>query len=485
MKKKFKIMILVVSRKQPKSLLKLIESVQETARNRDQIGLLIYLDDDDVPSQEMIRQNASKFTISVRCVTGLRKASWLSMYNLLFLDQEWEAEIYGYATDKMQFKTKEWDLAVYGCYQESKSSLLMGYPFDSRHWGMVAAIGFVSRQWIECIGTIFPSLFPYWFEDLWISQVAEMAGNKCIIPVFVEFPLAGHDRTARFENHIFWHQYYIHRLPDRIEDSIKILTAIYGSRSKIPPEAIEHLTLWAKQQLKLLLDIIPHEIEETEKNRSGSQSHTIKEAVEEMQNNLYMGKTCLEVVARDYPNLYPIISQEIKNYLCKLIDELKTIHLQPETYFSKASIPPSDKPAAINFSLKETACIYLRKRILEALERERVEQSYFLFETLLLASDSQALLGLIEETFNFLSESPQFENYVKIQAGYEYENALARPLLAVIKNNRKKIRADFSLLREFAIEGGVFRPQNLSFLISTVPDLVSCCLEKGGREERG
>lgn len=159
------ISILCPSRERPRSLQRLLESIQATANNVEDIEVLIYLDNDD---ESTIERDFTNYSF-VRFFRGNRM--WMSLMQN-FLYSQSDGDFIMACADDFVFKTVNWDKIVVSTFASKTDPFWVLYGNDlGVHAGKLPTHFFLSRAWPNLLGTwVHPGRNSPW--DLWIFDVA-------------------------------------------------------------------------------------------------------------------------------------------------------------------------------------------------------------------------------------------------------------------------------------------------------------------------
>lgn len=139
-----------------------------------------------------------------------------------------DADLFLSMSDDMLLDNKGWDE---GCrraafYYADK----VGVAYCGRHpeHGMPGHI-LATRRWIELAGEFFCELFPYWFLDPWLHEIASMAGRVVIhnSDKFVSRPIGVKHKTRGLREVTFWQHYFTTLRPEREAIADRIIDGLY------------------------------------------------------------------------------------------------------------------------------------------------------------------------------------------------------------------------------------------------------------------
>lgn len=181
-----RISILCPTRGRPASVKRLIQSAFDTAYG--DIELIFYCDDDDPFFEANLAAGDGE---AVQFLLGHRKV----------LSQCWnvcsehaKADILMHCGDDIIFRTPGWDDLIVAEFEKVPDKILLVHGDDGIQGGNVATHGFLHRRWMETVGYFVPPYFASDWNDMWLTEVANMLGRKVYLPnVYTEHmhPVAG------------------------------------------------------------------------------------------------------------------------------------------------------------------------------------------------------------------------------------------------------------------------------------------------------
>ena len=183
------ISILVPSRGRPKQLAEMIVSAYNTATYQRRIEFVVRLDDDDPANYT--------FPITVPAILVLGQRGLLSeMWNECYDHATGEIVMHG--GDDIEFQTPGWDQMVRDAFAASEDKILLVQGDDlSPNREALATHGFVHRRWVETVGYFLPPLFSCDWNDVWLTEVADMIGRRVILDFITEHQHYSFDKRER------------------------------------------------------------------------------------------------------------------------------------------------------------------------------------------------------------------------------------------------------------------------------------------------
>lgn len=171
------ISILVPTRNRPDNIIRLWESIKDTADNLDDIELITYIDNDDTSYESlnvpMTRVRGDRIVLS-------------EMWNKCY--EASRGEILMHCGDDLVFKTKGWDTKVKDKFDEFSDRIVFVFGNDGSgvHDGNFGTHGFLHRRWVEAVGYFVPPYFSSDYNDTWLNDVARIIGRHVHIDILTE-----------------------------------------------------------------------------------------------------------------------------------------------------------------------------------------------------------------------------------------------------------------------------------------------------------
>lgn len=161
-----KISILIPTRKRPRSMKSVVNSIKDTISMQNEFEIIFYIDYDDNESlnqfKEMKCNNIlAKIGPRILLSNTWNRAYMLSSGNIIML-----------CGDDVLFRTQNWDIPVANKFDEYPDNILLAYGYDGKHKSY-GTHSFIGKQWIETIGYAYPPFF--WADrcDVWLNNVAK------------------------------------------------------------------------------------------------------------------------------------------------------------------------------------------------------------------------------------------------------------------------------------------------------------------------
>ncbi|MCK4820511.1 hypothetical protein KA005_32400, partial [bacterium] len=220
---------LIPTRGRPEYLDKVFDSIGRTVGNADDIDAWINVDNDDDITKSYISSNSYlRYPFKINWVVEKRTISNGQMFNILRQKCITNPGIYMPFTDDYIFTSNNWDSAIRDTFNRYPDRLtllhirdpLMGATDD-------LTIPALSAEWTNVTGRICTEFFPFWFDDAWLDQVAQMVQRKVTIEGIKIQPMCGKGKTPRLKNLPFWNMFFDNLMYERIEDANLLRRVIY------------------------------------------------------------------------------------------------------------------------------------------------------------------------------------------------------------------------------------------------------------------
>jgi hypothetical protein len=132
------------------------------------------------------------------------------------------ADVYCSLCDDVEILTPGWDEVI--------AKKLAARPDGVWWWEMpkgrqIATYAVVSDRWYRAAGYIFTDYFPFWWDDVWLLQLWNMASgeNGAGVGAFLsDIAIATH----RLRDLHFWTKFYTSKRPERIAEAARIAKAL-------------------------------------------------------------------------------------------------------------------------------------------------------------------------------------------------------------------------------------------------------------------
>lgn len=221
------ISILVPSRGRPREHTRLLDSLFDLATHPRQVEVITRLDSDDDHNGYYWRHPQGVTITGDRVVLS---ALWNECFEAA------KGDILMHCGDDIVFHTPGWDVEVRKAFDASEDKILLVHGDDmSPNTDALATHGFLHRRWVETVGYFVPPYFSSDWNDVWLTEVADMIGRRVKIPIVTEhmhyaFEKSPYDATYREREERGRRdgvvELYKEMLPERRADAKKLKEAI-------------------------------------------------------------------------------------------------------------------------------------------------------------------------------------------------------------------------------------------------------------------
>lgn len=177
------ISILVPTRGRPREFSRMIRSAFETATYPRFIEVVSYHDDND-PELDMYPDFRLHSMFDHYPAVGpqiLLSEAWNNCF------RRSHGGILMHCGDDIVFRTEGWDVEVRRAFARYPDHIVLVHGDDcSPNTDALATHGFMHRKWVETLGYFVPPLFSSDWNDVWLTEVADMIGRRVKIPIVTE-----------------------------------------------------------------------------------------------------------------------------------------------------------------------------------------------------------------------------------------------------------------------------------------------------------
>jgi len=165
------------TRRRPKELRRMYESVKATATNMPEI--VVYCDEDDEPQATLALSLGMNVLIGAR--ERLMTVYWNKCYEIS------KGDIVCQCNDDVIFHTPGWDEMVEDEFQKWPDRIVMVYGNDlGKHFEHFGPHPFVHRRWVDTLGYFIPPYFTSDYGDAWVNSLAASIKRRVYIPIMIE-----------------------------------------------------------------------------------------------------------------------------------------------------------------------------------------------------------------------------------------------------------------------------------------------------------
>lgn len=178
------ISLLVPTRGRPDEFSRMVLSAWEHATFVNRVEVISYKDEDDRSDIFRRPQGNRSPTGIMQTVTGPRivlSETWNECY------RHARGSILMHCGDDIIFRTHGWDVIVREAFARSQDKILLVHGDDcSPNTDALATHGFLHRRWVETVGYFVPPLFSSDWNDVWLTEVADLIGRRQKVPIVTE-----------------------------------------------------------------------------------------------------------------------------------------------------------------------------------------------------------------------------------------------------------------------------------------------------------
>ncbi len=167
------IAILTPTRQRPGKLDRLIESVYETASDKNSIRMYNYIDDDDPRLSQYKKNNDA--TLYNNVINVYDKAQSVSKsWNVLAEKAiKNSADVIIMGNDDLIYRTDDWDIKLQEELEKFDDDIYCCWFEDLINGKNHCAFPIVSRKWYETLGYFTPGVFHFGYNDTWVYDIAK------------------------------------------------------------------------------------------------------------------------------------------------------------------------------------------------------------------------------------------------------------------------------------------------------------------------
>lgn len=237
------ISVLIPTRGRVESLKRVFSSFAAMTKMKELIDLWLYVDEDDIQTIDYINSGEwQSHALAINWHVGACTSSMGEMFNMLWQASTSNAGIYFPFPDDYLIRTYNWDGILrksFSCYSDG---MMLGFIPDPSAMPYQVTFWIPSARWLNTLGYMITNRFYFWFDDIWLDEIANMARRKVMIPISLEAP-AGKGKTPRMRNLPFWYSYFRSNLKERFAEASKILSVIHADNPADLSKAIQYAEL--------------------------------------------------------------------------------------------------------------------------------------------------------------------------------------------------------------------------------------------------
>lgn len=175
------ISLLLPTRQRPHHLIRLAQSVLDTADEPDEIELVTYIDEDDSSYDRLPIQVQWTIVRGPRQIDG--KVNISVMWNMCW--EQAKGEYFMHCGDDIVFRSKGWDTKIKEAIDSHAGKIAFVWGNDATpesQRNVFGTHGFVHKNWTDIIGRFVPPYFVSDYNDTWFNDVARMLNVAHYLP---------------------------------------------------------------------------------------------------------------------------------------------------------------------------------------------------------------------------------------------------------------------------------------------------------------
>ena len=202
-----KISCLVPTRGRVVGMTEFAETIFNTANNSNDVEIIFYIDNDDLPSKECADKLKERYNIKYLFENRVPLSKAINDCHKLS-----EGDIFFCGSDDIIMLTKGWDDIIIDAFNKVEDKICLIYGLDGFHRDkLVATHPFLHRRWLEVLGYVTPQYFgtgnnkQTWCNnqfsvvtDKWINAITEKIQRRFFVPVFHQHVSYRHNKTQEF-----------------------------------------------------------------------------------------------------------------------------------------------------------------------------------------------------------------------------------------------------------------------------------------------
>jgi len=164
------ISIVVPTRKRPRNIKRLVESIKKQSYDLSNIQVIFRVDDDDATATE-IGIIAKNYLKDVYIIKDKPKENLSDLWNECYSSATYPLIMM--CADDVIFRTKHWDRKVLKRLPNPKNTLYLAWGNDLNQKGIMPTLPILSKAWVENVGYFVPEGYISDFCDIHIFDIAK------------------------------------------------------------------------------------------------------------------------------------------------------------------------------------------------------------------------------------------------------------------------------------------------------------------------
>lgn len=170
------ISIIFPTRTRSTQVKELIDTVETTSDNFDDIEFCIYYDLDDSETKIFLDDLSTKYS-NIKYITSNENINLSEMWNYAYSTLA-TGDIIMHCGDDIRFRTMSWDTIVKNAFNDYDDKIILVHGDDGIQGEGLATHSFVHRKWIEVSGFWLPPYFVSDYNDTWLDYVSRKLNRK-------------------------------------------------------------------------------------------------------------------------------------------------------------------------------------------------------------------------------------------------------------------------------------------------------------------
>jgi len=225
------ISLLLPTRARVDKLINAFDSIEETTEDKSQMDVWVYVDEDDEATREWMQSGfCDKYGFKISFYIGERTKTLVETCNILWRESTTNAGIYMPAGDDFKCITHGWDRVVRDAFKEYPDRIMLAYAVDISASLDDMLFPVLSAEWVNLLGYVFTGYFPFWFEDIWLDEIAMMIQRRKRLDMLMQ-PMGGKGKTNRMKNVPFWYRFFNNMRDERMEVASRLRKSIFSEDS--------------------------------------------------------------------------------------------------------------------------------------------------------------------------------------------------------------------------------------------------------------
>ncbi len=220
------ISVLIPTRGRPSGFKEMLSSLSRHAARHDLVDVWVYLDDDDPTAGELIGGGLSEMAgFPVHFHVQPRPVSTSGAFTELWRASTSNAGIFFVCVDDYLMTTPGWDERIRKKFSRYPDRIVVGQVTDPSLPNSLLFMA-LTAEWVNLLGYILPPMFPTWYSDAWLEQIADLVQRRITLGVEM-VRNGGKGKTQRMRDLPFWYYFLLKTLPLRLEAADMLLRIIH------------------------------------------------------------------------------------------------------------------------------------------------------------------------------------------------------------------------------------------------------------------